>query len=403
MKKLLSTDTVLALLVTSTSPASSAQSLLDNIEEAVSKGSTSLSFRARLETAEEDNPLRDAAAATLRTRLTLSSGEVSGLSGVLELDDVSTIGADHYDSLLIDRYRGGYSIVADPVGTEVNQAYLNYALDDSQSVRVGMQRINHGAQRFVGSVAWRQNEQTLDALSYSRSGANLSVDYSYVWNVNRIFAGSKASVQAENLDSDSHIGHANYKTGAGTFGGFFNILDFENAAALSSATYGLSYAHSMAGFSVNASVARQSDHGANPVSYDASYIAADVSYDFGVARLLFGHESLGSDDGAAAFQTPLATLHKWQGWADLFLSTPTTGIEDSYVSLSGKFGAAQLSAIYHTFEADAGGADYGSEWDLIASYPIRPNLAIELKYANYDSDGFKVDTEKFWFSLSLAF
>lgn len=403
MKKLLSANAALALLVVSIIPASHAQTLLDKVEEAVSKGTTSLSFRARLEAVEEDNPLRDAAAATLRTRLTLSSGEVSGLSGVLEFDDVSTIGADHYDSLLTDRYRGSYSIVADPVGTEVNQAYLNYALDDRQSVRLGMQRVNHGAQRFVGSVAWRQNEQTLDALSYSRSDSKLSIDYSYVWNVNRIFAGSKASVQAENLDSDSHIGQANYKTDVGNFGGFFNILDFKNAAALSSATYGLSYAHSMAGFSVNASVARQSDHGANPVSYDANYIAADVSYDFGFAKFLLGYESLGSDGGAAAFQTPLATLHKWQGWADLFLSTPTSGIDDSYASLTGKLGALQLSAIYHSFEADVGGADYGSEWNLIASYPIRPNLAVELKYANYDSDGFKVDTEKFWLSLSLAF
>ena len=32
------------------------------------------------------------------------------------------------------------------------------------------------------------------------------------------------------------------------------------------------------------------------------------------------------------FTTPLATLHKFQGWADKFLTTPPNGIEDLYVN-----------------------------------------------------------------------
>ena len=31
-----------------------------------------------------------------------------------------------------------------------------------------------------------------------------------------------------------------------------------------------------------------------------------------------------------ALQTPLATLHKFNGWADLFLTTPNAGLEDAY-------------------------------------------------------------------------
>lgn len=394
---------VLAAILASFCPGVSAQSLLDQVETAASTGSVDVSLRSRLETVLQDNALSDAAAATLRTRLTLQSGAVNGFSGVLELDNVSVIGADHYDSLVRDRYRGAYSVIADPVGSEVNQAYVGYAPDAGQSFRLGRQRVNHAAQRFLGSVAWRQNEQTLDAISYSKRGERFSLDYSYVWNVNRIFGTSESSVQAEDLDSDSHALYGSYRTTAGTFAGYLYALDFDNAAAASSLTFGASYGGEFGGFTVNGSVARQRDHGTNATSYAANYLSADIAYDFGSMRMLLGHESMGSDGGRAAVQTPLATLHKWQGWSDLFLTTPATGIEDSYLSLSTSLTGVSLSASYHDFSAAHGGGDYGTEWDVVASYPIRPELSVELKYASYESDGFAVDTDKFWFSLNLAF
>ena len=50
-------------------------------------------------------------------------------------------------------------------------------------------------------------------------------------------------------------------------------------------------------------------------------------------RIGGGYEVLGADDGAAltSFQTPLATLHKFQGWADKFLTTPPNGIREGAV------------------------------------------------------------------------
>ncbi|HXF15821.1 MAG TPA: hypothetical protein VN496_02395 [Burkholderiales bacterium] len=43
-------------------------------------------------------------------------------------------------------------------------------------------------------------------------------------------------------------------------------------------------------------------------------------------------EVLGSNNGQYAFQFPLATNHLFQGWADVFLTTPRQGIRDSYLS-----------------------------------------------------------------------
>ena len=59
------------------------------------------------------------------------------------------------------------------------------------------------------------------------------------------------------------------------------------------------------------------------------------------------------------FTTPLATLHKFQGWADKFLTTPANGLEDLYatasVTLKGVGALDTLGFIvsYHDYEAEA--------------------------------------------------
>ena len=55
---------------------------------------------------------------------------------------------------------------------------------------------------------------------------------------------------------------------------------------------------------------------------------------FGPVKILLNVKSEGADKGApfTSFQTLLATLHKFQGWADKFLTTPPNGIRDLYGS-----------------------------------------------------------------------
>ena len=58
------------------------------------------------------------------------------------------------------------------------------------------------------------------------------------------------------------------------------------------------------------------------------------------------------------FTTPLATLHKFQGWADKFLTTPTNGVEDRYVNAGvalkgvGPLDTLAALASYHDYEAE---------------------------------------------------
>ncbi len=386
-----------------TSTALQAQTLTEQIATMVSDGTANVAMRLRHESVEQNNALRDADATTLRTRLSLKTAALNGFSALLEVDNIATVGADHYDSFVLDKYRGRYSVIADPPSTEVNQALISYALSDTRTVVLGRQRINHAAQRFLGSVAFRQNEQTFDGLTFSQRGGEFDFDYNYLWNVNRLFGSSKPSAQLANLDSDSHAALGTYKSTAGNFSAYAYAFDFEDAAALSSLTWGLSYAGKLGPVTVNAATAWQSDYGDNPGSFDTRYLALDAAFTAAGITFLAGYEQLGSDGGIVAFQTPLATLHKWQGWTDLFLSTPAKGIEDRYVTASGKLGDFSLAATYHDFAAEQGSGEYGKEWDLIASYPINSKLSAELKYATYERDSFAVDTDKLWLTLNLAF
>ena len=156
----------------------------------------------------------------------------------------------------------------------------------------------------------------------------------------------------------------------------------------------------------DASVATQSDYGSSNLDYTADYYLVEGTYTVDAFTGGIGIEVLGGDD-QRGFQTPLATLHKFQGFADKFLTTPNTGVEDIYAKASFKVGdvgplsGLNLSAVYHDFTADVGGADYGSELDLAASAKW-DSVRITLKFADYSADDFATDTSKFWIQFDFA-
>ena len=118
---------------------------------------------------------------------------------------------------------------------------------------------------------------------------------------------------------------------------------------------------------------------------------------------------LGSDDGQRGFATPLATLHKFNGWSDQFLGTPNAGLEDLYVKVAGKLAGGKWLAAFHSFSSDdsVGGADdLGDEINLQYTRKISDNIAGGVKLANYsagDAVFGKVDTDKFWLWASYKF
>ena len=117
---------------------------------------------------------------------------------------------------------------------------------------------------------------------------------------------------------------------------------------------------------------------------------------------LAGVEVLGGDATRTEhrFQTPLATLHAFQGWADKFLTTPPQGVQDFYVDLSGHRWGLDATVVWHDFRADAISQRYGDEWDSSVIRKFSRYFKLLLKAANYRSAGLGRDTRKLWVQFS---
>ena len=367
-----------------------------SITEALSDSTVKVNLRARYEGVDQDGKAKDASALTLKSRITVNTGSYSNFSLGLEVDKVDAL----VDNYAVPGEASDYPVVADPQGTDVNQAFIKYANSGFSAV-VGRQRVLHNNQRFVGGVGWRQNEQTYDGVRAQYAAGAFSVDYSYIHNINSI---TSADVKGEfNLVNAKYKINKNHK-----LAGFAYLLDYEAAAndKNSSSTVGALYNGKFGKFLVNASLASQSDNGDNPMNYSAMYINAEAGYNFGQVTVIGGYELLGSDDGKVAFNTPLATKHKFNGWADKFLGTPKEGLEDVYLTAKGKVSGVKWAATYHDFSSDEGSIDFGNEIDLVATYQFNKNYGVLVKAANYsegDVGTAQTDTNKVWVQMTAKF
>ena len=365
-------------------------------------------LRVRYEGVDRDTPLTDADAMTARLRFGFEArkGRWSALAegeGVLSL-------ADHYNDTNAGNGVELFATIADPANLELNRLQIQYR-SAPLTITLGRQRINLDDQRFVGSAGWRQSEQTFDAVRAEGSIGPVKLDLAYS-NAQRTVFGADAGPR-ESFDGDFVFLGAGGVAGPVTLKAFGYLLDFEEAIqfANSSDTFGLraTGAFPLAGhapITVAASYARQTDAGLNPGNYAANYFALDVGTTVAGFTVNGGYEQLGADNGRS-FQTPLATLHKFNGWADIFLTTPAQGLQDVYVSvgrrLPGITGLPGLNALvsYHVFSSDVGGVDYGTEWDAQLGY--KPGkFGVVAKYASYQADGFSVDVQKVWLQLEWA-
>lgn len=378
---------------------------------------------ARLRYENVDQPATDADALTVRVRPGITLGTSSGFSVLVEGEGTLALVNDYnaFPFPIVDsQRRPAYSVVADPENIELNRAQIQYK-SKAVTLTGGRQRINLDDQRFVGSVGWRQNEQTFDAVRAEGTIGPVMLDGTYAWSQRTIFGIDAGPRQA--FSGDFFFGGAGLGVGPLKVKGFAYLLDFdptEPVAGTSTQTYG---ARASASFklapkttlNLAASYASQSDYEANPGDYSVDYIAAEAGLGFAGFTVIGGYELLGGEvttSGSFAFQTPMATLHKFNGWADIFLSTPATptfaGLEDIYGGISAKFPMVKAipglnaSVFYHKFESDVGNVDYGEEWDAQIGFKLM-KTGVLLKYANYDAEGFGVDTEKFWVQLDWAF
>ena len=398
--QILLTGLLIGLSQVSMANAETADADAENLGAAITEGKASIDIRYRFENVEQNQLSKSANGSTIRTRLGYKTKKYNGFSLFLELDDVRKIGTADYTTpgagplaTEIGPKSIGDSVIADPLDTSLNRFNLSYSFADNIAI-IGRQRIIRGNSRFVGNVGWRQHEQTYDAVSFESKSIK-------DWTLFAAYIDQRNTITFIDIDQETVLLDAQY---AGfkdaTLSAYYydikvdnDIAEFEN--------FGLRYAGNYQGFSYSLEYAKQRrDNGARP-----DYLAAEAAYKFSSAALGIGFEKLGSDANTG-FGTPLATSHKFNGWADQFLATPAEGLQDIYFNASTKLNKINLKLIYHSFDADTGNADFGDEVDLLASRKFADKYTLGAKYADYsagDAATGKTDTQKFWLWAGLKF
>ncbi|CAN5717330.1 alginate export family protein [soil metagenome] len=374
--------------------------------------------RARYEAVESGAFELDARALTLRVRTGLDARLHQRLGVLVEVDANQPLGMRDFNSTVNSRTQ--YPVVVDPQSRRLNRLQISLRFPEGRHLVVGRQRVIHDDARFVGNVGFRQNEQTLDAIRLQTPlPGQAALDYVYSWGVNRIF-GSESPVGREN--ARLHMAHLSRAVPGGTVAGFGYWWTFNEALAAQSArTLGARFRQSRPWgedlrFHFRASAANQQPRGAG--SSDASLVYARL--EGGLAHPDTGFsasmnwERLGGN-GDRAFAFPLATLHAWQGYADVFLATPPEGLRDLRFEMAwdgtalGERLPTRIAFRRHGFQSVQGTAGpLGEEWNVELRVVPRPGLAVLARMAAFTTDApgsaapWGTDVRKIWVSAEYV-
>jgi len=360
-------------------------------------------WRTRYETYDASG--KDAEALTTRLRLGLETPAYSGFSALIEGEAIGALVDDYADGI---RPRPHDAVIPDAEEVELNRAQVTWTASPAFTAVVGRQRLVLGNARFVGNSGWRQNEQTFDAAKVVWAPAKpLSLTYAYIDDVRR--TSGRDHPQGV-WRSDSHLLQADLTlTPQVKAAAYAYRLDFTNVPAQSNATTGVRIVGKTPlrpdlAVTWEAEYARQTDYAANPSNYAADYglLAAGLAGPDWTAGL--GAEQLGGD-GRNSFQTPLASLHGFQGWADVIGATPTDGLRDLYLRGSRTFAGVRpvkLAGELHDFRDDSGDHRIGREVDAAVSVQLSRSLSLELGGARFETaSSLYPDGTRGWLTLEF--
>ncbi len=441
-----------------------------NLTDALKSGKPDLMLRLRYEDVDDSIPASSALAGTgsadllsIRTKLGYSSARFHGFYTRLEFEANTRIGDDNAFNIDEDftfppgpagsRIAEGHAIIPDNDFEEFNEAYIGWrsatsgcpnspeGCNGATTVKLGRQTIIYDNHRWVGNIVWRQNHQSYDAIRIDNTSVSkLGISYTYLDKVNRTF-GPDSPFKEFQMDN-SHLINVSYQFPMGKLIGYGYLLDFEDnpltpftegvgaigtpgLANFDSDTWGVRFVgkHSMSG---GTALLYELEFANQDPSNDAGPTLSDNNYyniEFGSAFKLagkpvvvkVGHEVL-EGNGVNSLQTPLATVHAFNGWADKFVgapggtATPAGGLEDTSLTVvvKGLAGPSKLVLQYHDYSANTtigGVSDYGDEWGVLFAKPFPKNWLVLAKYASFSDggDGFSFDTEKFWLMAQFQF
>jgi len=386
----------------------------------LSNSKANVDFRTRYEWVSDASNARESAnATTLRTNIGFQAELLALKTVTLHMNTIAVlpIGGVFYEDASTDA-NTRYDRIVDPEQTRITQGYVQYNAFDT-AIQIGRQGINLDNQRFVGTVDWRQMPQSFDAVSVlNNSVQGVSLYAAYVYSYATIF-------EEPTWKSQSLVFNASYSVDK-----LFKITLYDYMLSLEKAQFAadtlgvaLSGEAKMGEFKMGyrAEYAKQNDAtfktitSETTVQNNAQYYMLDLTGNIMGLTLGTGYEMLSganSSENKTKFQTPLATLHKFNGTADKFLATPSGGVIDGYLSVGYSlniFGNA--SVVYHKFQSDVamgGKYDLGSEWDVqyANAVPYIQGLKALVKAAIYNGGsvtGYDANVRKAWLQLAYSF
>ncbi len=281
-------------------------------------------------------------------------------------------------------------------------------------VKGGRQRIKLDDDRFIGNVGWRQLEQTYDSVLLTHNNQQifgLTINAGYIGNV-KTFTGTNNGVRAPLLNVSYKVG--DYGTAVG-YGYWVDYTDV-GTYAKSGQTYGFrmsNYLKPGDGLPITdkislvytAEYSNQQNYGHSPVAFDVDRYNVMGGLTLFNFTLQGSMEQLGGKGINRTFNTPLGTNAAFQGWANLFITTPPNGIRDVFGTAIGQFnqGNTVATLAYHDFSDDTSNIHYGKEFDATVLQKFGKHYSVLARYAYYDADKFGTDTQKIWLQGNISF
>lgn len=405
--------------VASLSSAAESAGQATTLGEAVAQGQSLTSFRLRYEHVDQAGKAETADAWTLRSLVGWKTKPFHDFSVTAQLIGVSPFNHQYndLDKGVLDPDKLDHPVVADPEDYDINQLFLQWSGLPSTNLRLGRQAVFFDNWRFVGDVRFRQVMQVMDGIALENS--SLPDTEIHIAHFARI-----KQITTRRQDVNVELFNIKYKfTPAESLTGYGYLVDWNgrDLQASSTQTFGLRFdgTRKMSedwNLLYTAEYAKQDDYKDGHSDIDNYYYRVGAGLGRGDWFLRIDQEKLSGNNRGKAFQTPLGTNHLFQGWADVFLTTPKEGIEDTMLIAGGKIMGITLKGEYHWINSDrnfvkVGGGQgdrYGEELDLSAGYSFNKKVSGSIEYAEFkEKDVYatarKRDIEKIWLTLMYSF
>ncbi|WOD09674.1 alginate export family protein [Pseudomonas sp. NyZ704] len=351
-------------------------------------------------------------ASTIRLGLKAKANVGDYFSGFAEFEAVEQLNNGYNVPTVPDQNKPGYPVIADPSGSEMNQAYVQYADPAGLlQMRAGRQEIMLNNGRFISTSGLRQNHQSFNGFTLTTVPvAGLKLEYGYLNRALRVLGERASNGRA---DMDSHFYNLGYQIdNLGTLKTYGVLLDYDSEPTNSVDTYGVRFEGSspMAGWQLLSTLeyAIQRDAGHNPNHVDAEYQLLELGFQVSDIAYRAGYNLLSGESLTNKFITPLS--HSFNSLTELFLVNPSVGdnhgLEVFSVNAAGKVpgvDALTFLTVLYDYNADTGDAHYGNGLDLMLEYKGLSKTTISWRLGRYWADELNDDATRTSLYLAYSF